>query len=70
MLAFALAIVPGLGAPLTVAQILLVNLLTDGMPAVALGVDPPDERSMEKPPRPPRRACSRGCAAIWCWAGR
>jgi Ca2+-transporting ATPase len=52
VLVFALAVVPGLGAPLTIAQILLVNLLTDGLPAVALGVDPADEGAMTRPPRP------------------
>jgi Ca2+-transporting ATPase len=51
VLLFALAILPGLGAPLTVAQILLVNLLTDGLPAVALGVDPADRDTMRQPPR-------------------
>jgi Ca2+-transporting ATPase len=54
VLLFALAVLPGLGAPLTVAQILLVNLLTDGLPAVALGVDPADRESMRRPPRPAR----------------
>jgi Ca2+-transporting ATPase len=52
VLVFALAVVPGLGAPLTIVQILLVNLLTDGLPAVALGVDPTDRRAMRRPPRP------------------
>lgn len=52
VLLFALAVLPGLGAPLTVAQILLVNLLTDGLPAVALGADPPDRETMRRPPRP------------------
>lgn len=33
------------------AQILLVNLVTDGLPAVALGVEPFDENEMKKPPR-------------------
>lgn len=53
VLLFALAVLPGFGAPLTVAQILLVNLLTDGLPAVALGVDPADRETMRRPPRPP-----------------
>jgi Ca2+-transporting ATPase len=53
VLAFALAVVLGLGAPLTVLQILLVNLLLDGLPAAALGVDPPDRDVMRRPPRPP-----------------
>jgi Ca2+-transporting ATPase len=52
VLLFALAVLPGLGAPLTVAQILLVNLLTDGLPAVALGADPADPDAMRRPPRP------------------
>jgi Ca2+-transporting ATPase len=53
VLAFTLAIAIGLPAPLTVVQILLVNLLTDGPPAVAVGVDPPGRGLMNRPPRPP-----------------
>ena len=53
VLAFALAVVLGLGAPLTVLQILLVNLLLDGLPAAALGVDPPERTVMERAPRAP-----------------
>jgi P-type Ca2+ transporter type 2C len=52
VLLFTLAVAPGIGAPLTVVQILLVNLLTDGPPAVALGVDPLAPESMRRPPRP------------------
>ncbi len=37
---FAVAIVGGLGPPMTVVQVLAVNLLTDGPPAVALARDP------------------------------
>lgn len=50
VLTFAAAILLGLGAPVTVAQILLVNLLTDGLPALALGVDPPDGDMLDRPP--------------------
>ncbi len=39
--------------PLLATQLLWVNLVTDGAPALALGVDPPDEGVMRKPPRPP-----------------
>jgi Ca2+-transporting ATPase len=39
--------------PLLATQILWINLATDGAPALALGVDPPDEHLMDRPPRPP-----------------
>ena len=38
--------------PLLATQLLWINLLTDGAPALALGVDPPDVEVMNKPPRP------------------
>jgi Ca2+-transporting ATPase len=38
--------------PLLATQILWINLVTDGPPALALGVDPDDPRLMEHPPRP------------------
>ena len=53
VLVFTVAIAVGLPAPLTVMQILLVNLLTDGPPALALGLDPPDRDVLRQPPRPP-----------------
>ena len=53
VLVFAIAIALGFPAPLTVLQILLVNLLTDGPPALALGLDPPDRDVLRRPPRAP-----------------
>jgi Ca2+-transporting ATPase len=38
--------------PLLATQILWINLVTDGPPALALGVDPPDDALMRQPPRP------------------
>ncbi|HEY3594275.1 MAG TPA: HAD-IC family P-type ATPase, partial [Polyangiaceae bacterium] len=37
----------------TPLQILWINLVTNGLPALALGVDPPDPGSMKERPRPP-----------------
>jgi Ca2+-transporting ATPase len=37
--------------PLTPLQILWINLVTNGLPALALGVDPPDDKQMQQPPR-------------------
>jgi Ca2+-transporting ATPase len=43
----------GFPVPLLPIQILWVNLITDGLPALALGVDPVDPNIMKRRPRPP-----------------
>jgi Ca2+-transporting ATPase len=43
----------GMPLPLTAVQILYVNLATDGLPALALAVDPPEPGLMQRPPRDP-----------------
>jgi Ca2+-transporting ATPase len=43
----------GLALPLLPAQILWVNLMTHGLPGVALGSEPADPGAMHRPPRPP-----------------
>jgi Ca2+-transporting ATPase len=43
----------GMPLPLLPAQILWVNLMTHGLPGVALGAEPADPDAMHRPPRPP-----------------
>lgn len=51
LLTMFLSVLFGLPIPLVPIQILWVNLVTDGLPAIALGVDPQDESTMKRPPR-------------------
>lgn len=55
ILLMATAILAGLPLPLIAIQILYVNLATDGLPAIALSVDPPEPDIMRRPPRNPRQ---------------
>ena len=48
-----LATLMGLPSPLTAIQLLWLNLITDGAPALALGVEKGDPDIMDRPPRPP-----------------
>jgi Ca2+-transporting ATPase len=40
----------GMPLPLLPLQILWMNLVTDGLPALALGVEPPERNAMKRPP--------------------
>ena len=44
----------GLPLPFTAIQYLWINLTTDGLPAMALGIDPAEPDVMERPPRDPK----------------
>jgi Ca2+-transporting ATPase len=60
----------GLPLPITPIQILWLNLATDGFPALALGVDPPEEGVMNRPPRKPgKKMMDRGMASFIVIAG-
>jgi len=41
----------GMPPVLLPVQLLLVNLVTDGLPAIALGLEPPEQNTMHRPPR-------------------
>jgi Ca2+-transporting ATPase len=65
-----LAAFVGLPMPLTAVQLLYVNLATDGLPALALAVDPPEPDLMRRPPRDPRLGIfSRGVVALMLVGG-
>ncbi|MHA1576115.1 MAG: cation-translocating P-type ATPase [Candidatus Thorarchaeota archaeon] len=60
----------GLPLPLTAIQILWLNLATDGFPALALGVDPPEKGVMDRPPRKPgAKMMDRGMISFILVAG-
>ncbi|NUR28648.1 MAG: cation-transporting P-type ATPase [Catenulispora sp.] len=56
---------PALGFPLLLlpAQILWINLLTHGLPGVALGSEPSEPGAMDRPPRPPSQSILAG--GLW-----
>jgi Ca2+-transporting ATPase len=57
------AVPAGWPAALTAIQLLWINLVTDGLPALALGMEPPERDIMQRPPRSPRQpVISRGQA--------
>ncbi|ODT63940.1 MAG: haloacid dehalogenase, partial [Nitrosomonadales bacterium SCN 54-20] len=51
--------------PLLATQLLWINLVTDGPPALALGIDPPDPYVMQKAPR----AKGEGVLTLQMWSG-
>ncbi len=56
------SILLGLPLPLIAIQILWINLVTDGLPALALGVDPAEPGVMQRSPRRPDESVFKGIA--------
>jgi Ca2+-transporting ATPase len=60
----------GMPLPLLPLQILWMNLATDGLPALALGVEPAESDTMRRPPRPPQESIfARGLGRHVIWVG-
>jgi Ca2+-transporting ATPase len=54
------AIAVGLGSPLTAAQLLWINLISDIFPGLALAQEAPEPDILERPPRNPQRPIFTG----------
>jgi Ca2+-transporting ATPase len=64
------ALLVGLRVPLLAIQILWINLVTDGLPAVALGFEPSEPDVMKRQPRPPKESIfARGLGLHVIWVG-
>jgi Ca2+-transporting ATPase len=60
----------GLPIPLLPIHILWINLVTDGLPGLALAVEPEERGIMQRPPRPPRESLfARGMWQHMLWIG-
>jgi len=64
---FLSSIIPGVPIALTATQILIINLVTDGLPALALGVDPFEPGAMKQKPRSRREPLHRGLSPFIVW---
>ncbi len=60
----------GLPVPLLPIHILWINLVTDGLPGLALAAEPSDEDIMKRPPRHPRESIfAHGLGVHLVWVG-
>lgn len=68
--AIALAPLVGLPIPLLPIHILWINLVSDGLPGLALAAEPEEEGIMRRPPRHPRESIfAQGLGAHIIWVG-
>ncbi|MBW2993016.1 calcium-translocating P-type ATPase, SERCA-type, partial [Candidatus Woesearchaeota archaeon] len=65
LLTLFLAIILRFPLPLVAIQILWINLVTDGLPALALSVEPADLDVMKHPPRNPKEGIITKSRALW-----
>ena len=56
------SIIAGIPLPLLPIQILWINLITDSLPALALGVEPAEKNIMKRKPRDPKETILKGSA--------
>jgi Ca2+-transporting ATPase len=60
----------GMPLPLTALQILWINLVTDGLPGLALAVEPAERGTMRRSPYPPSQSIfARGMSRYILWVG-
>jgi Ca2+-transporting ATPase len=65
-----LAPLAGMPLPLLPLQILWINLVTDGLPGLAMGVEPPEPDTMRRPPYHPQESIfGRGLGRHVIWVG-
>merc|ERR1719230_26215 len=60
-----LSIILGLPLPVQALQVLFLNLMSDGCPAVAISKEPGDDDIMEKPPRPKKANIMNRDCVLW-----
>ncbi len=69
VIAMLISIIMGMPVPLIATQILWINLLTDSLPAIALGMDNDDPTVMQHKPRPPKESFFAHKQGIRVFAG-